>query len=120
SVTREGIALGAGLALAAAARPQLGPAVAVLLAAAWWLCSRRAALTGAAIVAGAAIVLMMFNLRWSGHPLGALPLLTNANADIHDIHSTFGVTAEGALGLLVSPSRGILVFSPVVLVAGAA
>jgi hypothetical protein len=112
------IVLGVGLGVAVTARPQLMPAAAVLLVGMRRVDSLRTALAASTIVAGAAAVLAVFYLRWFGHPLGALPLLTTMNADIHRVGSSFGVTA-GFAGLLISPSRGILVFSPIVLVPAA-
>jgi len=69
------------------------------------------------IVGAAAGALALTNTRWFGQPLGALPLLTSVNADVHGTGRTFAIGAGGYLGLLVSPSRGLLIFSPVVLVA---
>ncbi len=120
SGSTDGAVMGAGLALAAAARPQLAPAVAILLVALLWRAPRTVGIIAALIVGIAASLLMFFNLRWFGHPLGALPLLTGANADIHEIRTTFRLPGEGLAGLLISPSRGILVFSPVILIALAA
>ena len=112
----SGALTGAGLALALAARPQLAPAVAVMLAGFAWR-HRLAAAYAAAIVVAAGAALVFVNLRWFGNPMGALPLLTAANADIHATGATFTAGYDGYAGLLVSPSRGILIFSPVVLVA---
>jgi len=111
------ILLAAGLLLAGLARPQLAPAIAMLLLGAW----RRWGLASAAVVGGlvaAGIVpLVVANWRWFGHPLGALPLLEGVNADLHGTGRTFGFSLEAWAGLLVSPSRGILVFSPIFAVA---
>lgn len=109
--------LGVALALALTARSQLAPAVAVLLCATGWRLKPRFAALTVLIVAAAAGALVVTNARWFGHPLGALPLLSSANADIHDTGRTFVLNADGYLGLLISPSRGLLIFSPVVLVA---
>ena len=109
--------VGAGLALALTARPQVAPAVTVLLCgAAWRLKPRHSALV-VGMVASAALALAVVNALWFGHVLGALPLLSSVNADIHETGRTFAPNLDGYLGLLVSPSRGILIFSPVVLVA---
>jgi hypothetical protein len=113
---RTGLWIGAGLALAASARPQTALAAVVLLAAAWQR-DRRTGLTAAALVAAAGGTLMVFNIRWFGHAMGALPLLTGLNAQIHATGPTFAPGLEGAAGLLVSPSRGLFVFSPIVIVA---
>jgi hypothetical protein len=105
------------LGLAAAARPQLGPAVAVL-ALSIAVRRRRAgdviALAPLLLVAGAVITL---NVRWFGHVLGAVPRLEALHASVHAVGGTFGNPLVGAAGLLVSPSRGLLVFSPIVVAA---
>jgi hypothetical protein len=111
------VALGAALALALTARPQIAPSVAVLLLGTAWRLKPRASVVVFVIVGAAAGALAITNTRWFGHPLGALPLLTSVNADVHDTGRTFAIGAGGYLGLLVSPSRGLLIFSPVVLVA---
>jgi hypothetical protein len=49
-----------------------------------------------------------------------LPLLEAANTEIHASGPTFGWHPDAWLGLLISPSRGLLVFSPIVLVTLAA
>jgi hypothetical protein len=64
-------------------------------------------------------VLCAANLRWFGHPLGALPLVQDLNSRVHATGASFRLTFEGFVGLLVSPSRGLLIYSPVVLVAAA-
>jgi hypothetical protein len=112
----SGAAFGGGLALALAARPQLAPAIAIMLIGMAWR-SRRAASMAAAVVAAAGVALVVTNERWFGNALGALPLLTDANAAIHATRQTFRAQADGYVGLLLSPSRGILIFSPVVLIA---
>lgn len=114
---REALAVGIGLALAGATRPQLAPAVACLLAAAWMRSRPVHAAAATAIVGTSMAVLVAFNLRWFGHPLGALPLLQEVNAQVHATGASFGLSLEGFAGLLVSPNRGLLIFSPVVLVA---
>jgi hypothetical protein len=107
-------AFGAALALALTARPQLAPAIAVMLIALAWR-SAKAAAIAVAVVAAGAVALAAANVRWFGQPLGALPLLIDANAAIHATAQTFAVRKEGYIGLLLSPSRGILIFSPIVL-----
>jgi hypothetical protein len=110
------IAIGLGLGLAGATRPQLGPLVGILLLGVWmrtrWL---HAAMTTGIIAIGVA-ALCAANLRWFGHPLGALPLLQEINSQIHATGASFGLRLEGFAGLLVSPNRGLLVYSPVALV----
>src|SRR4030095_6457099 len=101
------------------ARPQLAPAIALLLAGASYRWPLRRTLVAAGIVAAASVVLVFFNLRWVGHTFGAIPLITDLNADVHGTGASFRLSFEGLAGLLVSPSRGLLVFSPVVIVAAA-
>jgi hypothetical protein len=107
------------LGVAGAARPQLAPAIAVLLLSIIvrgggrprdWLPISLVAF-GAALVVG-------FNLRWFGSPLGAAPRLEMLHPAVHAVTGTFSTHPwTGAAGLLVSPSRGLLVFSPIVLIA---
>lgn len=111
-------AAGAFLALAVAARPQVAPAV--LLLALSLIVRRRswrdaAALWPLALVGG---VVVLVNLAWFGHVLGAMPQLEALHPTVHAVPGTWSRTPWlGAAGLLFSPSRGLLVFSPIVLVA---
>lgn len=116
---RGAVAIGCGLALAGATRPQLAPIVGILLAGTWVRGHARHAAAATALVAIGVAVLCAANLRWFGHPLGALPLLQAVNMQVHGTDASFRLQLEGFAGLLVSPSRGLLVFSPVVLVAAA-
>jgi len=106
------------LAIAGAARPQLAPAIAVLLLSMIargsgrvrdWLPISMTAI-GAVLVVGV-------NVMWFGSPLGAAPRLEALHPSVHAVAGTFSTHPwTGAAGLLVSPSRGLLVFSPIVLV----
>jgi hypothetical protein len=117
-ITPAGAALiGLGLGLAGATRPQLAPVVACLLAGTWMRARPRDAALATVIAGGFVIAIVTANLRWFGHPLGALPLLQDVNAAIHATGASFRPSLEGFAGLLISPSRGLLVFSPIVLVA---
>ncbi len=115
--SRQALAIGVGLGLAGASRPQLAPLVIVLLAGTWMRARPRQAATATTIVLAFAAVLCTANLRWFGHPLGAQALLQDVNAQLHATSSMFAIRSDGFAGLLVSPSRGLVVFSPVVLVA---
>jgi hypothetical protein len=103
------------LAVAGAARAQVAPAVAILALALlvrsgfrhWLPLSVLAVASG--LVAG-------YNTVWFGHILGNAPHLESLHATVHATTGTFTTPWNGALGLLVSPSRGLVVFSPVVLV----
>ncbi len=104
------------LALAGAARAQLAPAIAVLLL---WLVVRgsgRRRWIPVAIVGLAAAIVTALNIAWFGHPLGDIPRLEALHSVVHATSGTFTMPWAGAAGLLVSPSRGLLVFSPIVLV----
>jgi hypothetical protein len=116
---RGAAAIGLGLGLMGATRPQLAPIVAILLAGTWARADRRHAAIATALIAGFVACACAANLRWFGHPLGALPLLQEVNSQVHRTGASFALQIEGFAGLLISPSRGLLVFSPVVLVAAA-
>jgi hypothetical protein len=116
---RGAVAIGIGLGLAGATRPQLAPLAAILLAGTWVRSRPPHAAAATAIIAVFVAVLCAVNLRWFGHPLGALPLLQDLNSRVHATGASFRLAAEGFVGLLVSPSRGLLIYSPVVLVAAA-
>jgi hypothetical protein len=106
-----------GLALAGLARPQLAPMIAVMLAGIWARAPRRAAIAAVSVVAAAAAAMMFVNWRWFGTPLGAVALLRDTNTAIHGTRGWIDWRFEGFAGLLLSPSRGLLVFSPIVAIA---
>ena len=107
---------GLGLALAGAARPQVAPLVAVLLG---WLAARsgaRAVLAPAAVVGLATALTVATNYYWFGHIMGGASRLEAVHPETHGVEGSISATPwVGALGLLFSPSRGLLVFSPIVL-----
>lgn len=107
-----------GLALAASARPQVAPMAAVLLVGLAARIGLKRAVSAFAVVAAAAVILMAFQWWWFGHVLGATPALQAQNLDVHGVSGTLNTRPwVGALGLLLSPNRGLITFSPVVLVA---
>ena len=116
---RRALAVGALIGLAGWARPQLAVTVAVLmisLAVRW---RRRAAVAAIPVVilAGVAIAI---NVMWFGHPLGAVPILEALHPTIHGVSGSLETKPWlSAAGLLFSPSRGLLVFSPIVAIAAA-
>lgn len=115
----DAVAIGIGLGIAGATRPQLAPLVACLLAGTW-IRSRPWHAAGATVIMASFVAaLCAANLRWFGHPLGALPLLQDVNSRVHETGASFNPSLQGFAGLLISPSRGILIFSPVVVVAAA-
>jgi hypothetical protein len=109
-----------GLALAGAARPQIAPLVIAFLAAVAARHGVRALVWPCAIVAAVAGAEITRNVAWFGHPLGATAHLESLHPAVHAVP---GVMAEhpleNAAGLLFSPSRGILLFSPIVAFAAA-
>ena len=111
------VAAGLGLALGAAARPQIAVMVLMMLAWVSIRTGRRSALIPAAAVLSAASAVTAANLWWFGHPLGAVAGLEALHPETHGVSSSFGAPWAGAAGLLVSPSRGLLIFSPILLVA---
>jgi hypothetical protein len=114
-------ALGAGLCLGLAgwARPQLAPAIVVLTASMMWRW-RGHGFAGAIPVAVIGALAIAINVSWFGHPLGAVPYLEGLHSTVHG--TSRSVTRQpwmSAAGLLVSPSRGLLIFSPIVAFAAA-
>jgi hypothetical protein len=106
------------LGVAVSARPQLAVAAGLL---AWALISyrRRAsdwlAVTPLVVIVASVIGL---NLVWFGHPLGAVPRLEALHESHHAVRGSIHREPWNALmGLLLSPSRGLLIYSPIVLVA---
>lgn len=110
---------GLGLAMAGAARPQVSLLVALMLA---WLTARigaRRAWPAGAILAAAAITVLLVNALWFGSWMGGAMHTEAANAITHGVTGTFsGRLFDGLAGLLVSPSRGLLVFSPLAAIFG--
>jgi len=107
-----------GLGLAVAARQQTAPLVGILglglLARVGW----RQALPPLAFAVALLGTLLAFQWHWFGHLLGAVPMLESLHPEVHAVTGTVSTQPWiGAAGLLVSPSRGLLVFSPVVLIA---
>jgi hypothetical protein len=108
------VAIGVMIGLAGWARPQLGPTVLAFcgLMAARWGWRSVLGLAPVAVFAGLAVSI---NLAWFGHPLGNVPALEGLHPGVHALEGSLTARPwESALGLLISPSRGLLVFSPVV------
>jgi hypothetical protein len=108
-------ATGLGLALAGTSRPQLAPAIAVLLVGVVVRSGWRRATVPGAIVVAAATALMSAYLLWFGNVLGGMPLLEALHPQVHATERTFSPSPAGFIGLWISPSRGLLIFSPVVI-----
>jgi hypothetical protein len=105
------------LAITAAARPQLAPQIAWLLSAILWPAPARTRIAGVIPLAVGTAIVLAVNYLWFGHVLGALPVLERIHPQVHGVSASTDNVVVGAAGLLVSPSRGLLVFSPVVLIA---
>ena len=114
---RTAALLGIGLGLAGISRAQLSIAAAVLLLGAFAISRPRMAAISAAIVGAFAAALVAINVRWFGHPLGAVPLLESLHPTVHATEGSFQPSLDGLAGLLLAPSRGLLIYSPVVGVA---
>ena len=107
----------AGLALAGVARPQLAPAIALVLAGLGARAGHRDAMLAWILVGAAAAGLAILNVHWFGDPFGPVALMRATNNAVHRTSSSFTLSPDGFIGLLVSPNRGLLVFSPIVAVA---
>lgn len=113
----RGIVIGLGVALACTSRLSVIPAGFVVLLATWVCGGTRTMLAAVTITAAAAAVLILHNLNAFGHVLGPLPYLESLHGQFHATDRSFRFSWEGYAGLLVSPSRGLLIFSPVVAIA---
>jgi len=107
-----------GLAFAIAARTQVGPLVGVLCLGMLVRVGWRRALGPIALTSLVLALLVAAQWRWFGHPLGAMPILEQLHPEIHAVEGSLSREPwVGAAGLLVSPNRGLLVFSPIVIIA---
>jgi hypothetical protein len=117
-LTRHVVVGACGLALAGTARLETAPMLGLLLAGLAVRIGVRRASGAAFIVGAAAVVTMVVQYEWFGSVLGAKMRLQETGFAAHGVTGTFSPQPWlGAVGLLVSPSRGLLVFSPVVLIA---
>jgi hypothetical protein len=113
---------GIGLGLACTCRQHVVPLGAVLLMWLWVRAGLVRAAVAAGIVAAAIGALFVAQYLWFGDVLGGFAAMQRV-ALLPGAHGvTSAVNAApwiGALGLLVSPSRGLLLFSPVVMLVAA-
>jgi hypothetical protein len=112
-----GLLIGVGVALACTSRLSVIPAGCVVLLAAWACRETRTMIAAVSIVAVAGAALVIHNVTAFGHVLGPLPYLESLHGQFHATDRSFQFGWEGYVGLLVSPSRGLLIFSPVLAVA---
>jgi len=106
-----------GLALAGSARLETAPMISLLLAALVARIGIRRAFAALLIVTIVASLVMAMQWRWFGSVLGAKLTLQSTGLAVHGVTGTFSAQVwNGAAGLLVSPSRGLLLFSPILLI----
>lgn len=119
TLTRRHVLIGAaGLALAGCARLETAPAIAVLLVGLIVQVGIRRACWALGLVTVAGGMLMAAQWTWFGSVLGAKMALQLTGFEAHAVTGTFSASPwYGAAGLLLSPSRGLVVFSPIVLIA---
>jgi hypothetical protein len=115
---RKSVWIGAGgLALAGSARLETAPMIGLLLAGLVTRIGIRRAFAAPVIVAIVASLVMAMQWRWFGSVLGAKLTLQSTGLAVHGVTGTFSAQAwHGVAGLLVSPSRGLLLFSPILLI----
>ena len=107
-----------GLGFAITARTQVGPLVGLLCLGLIVRVGWRRALGPIALTTAMLGALIAVQWSWFGHPLGAMPILEALHPEVHAVEGSFSREPwVGAAGLLVSPNRGLLVFSPVVIIA---
>jgi hypothetical protein len=113
------LAIGAlGLALAVTARIQVAPLIAVLGAGLVARVGWRRGLGALVLTALALGALIVCQWHWFGHPLGALLTIESLHPTVHGVSRSLSHEPWiGGAGLLISPNRGLFVFSPVVLIA---
>jgi len=108
---------GVGLALAGCARLETAPAIAVILTGLVARLGLKRVLPAIGVVAASAAVLMTAQWTWFGSILGAKMTLQETGLAAHAVTGTISSGPwYGAAGLLISPSRGLIVFSPIVLI----
>lgn len=108
---------GAGLGLAGASRLQLAPIVVTMLVGAVAFAGWRRALVATAFAGAVVTPVLVTNSLWFGSILGAAPMLEALHETVHATSGSFSLQSNGFAGLLLSPSRGLLIYSPVVAVA---
>jgi hypothetical protein len=113
---RRVLSVGVLLAIAGASRPQLAPEIAWLSLAVMWRVQPRNWIAGILPLLAGMAILLALNYAWFGNLLGAMPILEQVHPRIHAVTSSIDNVTVGATGLLISANRGLLVFSPIVLV----
>ena len=109
--------LGLALGVAAGARLQLAPIIVTLLVGSAVAVGLRAAAIAAACASLIVVPVVVTNYLWFDTIAGAAPILESLHSRVHGTDSSFVLGVDGFAGLLVSPNRGLLVFSPIAIVA---
>jgi hypothetical protein len=107
---------GALLGWSLAARPQTLPLVGIVAAGMLVDSPPRQRAALAVALLAPALLFAGLNVMWFGHPAGAIAQYERLNMSLHGTVTTWQSPLAGVAGLLASPSRGLLVFSPIVLV----
>jgi len=113
--TRVLVILGALLGWAVSARPQTFPMIAVLMAGVLWDATRRERVACATGFLIPAVLFAALNVHWFGSLSGKAAEFAATSLAVHGVRRTWQWPGPGLVGLLFSPSRGLLVFSPIVL-----
>jgi hypothetical protein len=108
-------AIGLLLGWAGCARPQIAPMIVVLAAGLLRPATWAQRIAGVLAFLTPIAILSALNVLWFGDPRGAMSVLHSVNWANHGVTSTWREPIGGLLGLLFSPSRGLLIFSPIAL-----
>ena len=108
---------GAALAMATACRPILVPAAILVILDAYRNSDRRSALLTGAVVTAIGGAALAANYALHGSLLGGRAEIVSGIATSHSVTSYFSFSPVHLLGMLVAPSRGLFVYSPVLLFA---
>ena len=108
----------AALAIATICRPTMLPAALFIVFDAWRQPrGSRIAFSTLAVVASIGMLGLYANWEIHGSLLGGRAEVVATIAETHAVPSYFSFSVTGLVGLLISPSRGLFVFSPVLLFA---
>jgi hypothetical protein len=110
------VAIGLLLGWSGCARPQIAPMIVVLAAGLLRPATSAQRIAGVLAFLVPVAILSVLNVLWFGDPRGAMSMLHSVNWANHGVTSTWREPIGGLLGLLFSPSRGLLIFSPIALV----
>lgn len=112
--------IGVLLGWAASARPQTLPMIGILACGILLHASSKERVAcGLAFLLPVAVFAGL-NFRWFGHVFGTASQFQQVSLEVHRVRRTWQWPGPGMAGLLLSPSRGLLIFSPIVLMALAA